>query len=89
MLGAMFILLEPALGRLLPMPVIMPWGEWVTLAVQLVFVWVLARHDRRVLGSIHAATYAVAAVLILTHVLFEVLAVLPPVISFAEALAAR
>jgi hypothetical protein len=89
MLGAMFILLEPALGRLLPMPLIMPWGEWVTLAVQLVFVWVLARHDRRVLGSIHAATYAVAAVLILTHVLFEVLAVLPPVISFAEALAAR
>jgi hypothetical protein len=89
MLGAMFILLEPALGRLLPMPLIMPWGEWLTLAIQLAFVWVLARHDRKVLGSVHAATYAVAAILILSHVLFEVLAVMPPMISFAEALAAR
>ncbi len=89
MLGAMFVLLEPALGRILPMPLIMPWGEWLTLAIQLLFVWVLARHDRKVLGSVHAATYAVAAVLILSHVLFEVLAVLPPVVSFAEALAAR
>lgn len=89
MLGAMFILLEPALGRILPMPLIMPWGEWVALGVQMVFVWVLARHDRKILGSVHPATYAVAAVLILSHVLLEVLAVTPPVVSFAKALAAR
>lgn len=89
MLGSMFILLEPALGRLLPMPLIMPWGEWLTLAIQLLFVWVLARHDRKVLGSVHAATNAVAAILILSHVAFEVIAVLPPMIGFAEALAGR
>jgi len=89
MLGAMFILLEPALGRLLPMPLIMPWGEWVTLAVQLLFVWVLARHDKKYLATVHPATMAVAAILILSHVAFEVLAVLPPMVSFAEALAAR
>jgi hypothetical protein len=89
MLGAMFILLEPALGRLLPMPLIMPWGEWAVLAVQLIFVWVLANHDRKILGSVHSATKAVAAILILSHVAFELLAILPPVVSFAEAHAAH
>lgn len=88
MLGSMFILLEPALGRILPMPLIMPWGEWLTLAIQLIFVGVLARHDRKVLGSIHPATKTVAVILILSHLLFELLAVLPPLVSFAEALAA-
>jgi hypothetical protein len=88
MLGAMFLLLEPALGRLLPMPFIMPYGEWVTLAVQLVFVGVLARHDRKVLGAVHPATKAVAGLLVLSHVLFEALAVFPPVVSFANAIAA-
>lgn len=89
MLGAMFILLEPALGRLLPMPLIMPWGEWLTLAIQLIFVSVLARHDKKVLGAVHPATLAIAAVLVVSHILFELLAVLPPMVSFAEALAAR
>lgn len=88
MLGSMFILLEPALGRLLPMPLIMPWGEWLTLGIQMIFVWVLARHDRKILGSVHPATKAIAAILILSHILFELLAVLPPMVSFAEALAA-
>jgi hypothetical protein len=88
MLGSMFVLLEPALGRLLPMPFIMPWGEWLTLVVQLVFVWVLARHDRKVLGEVHSATKAVAALLVVSHVLFELIAVLPPVVSFAGAVAA-
>lgn len=88
MLGAMFILLEPALGRLLPMPLIIPWGEWLTLAIQLVFVGVLARHDRKMLGSVHPATKAIAAILILSHMLFELLAVLPPFVNFAEAVAA-
>lgn len=88
MLGAMFVLLEPALGRLLPMPFIMPWGEWVTLAVQLLFVLVLARHDRKVLGSIHPATIAVAAILTLSHVVLEVVARLGPVVKFANGIAA-
>ena len=88
MLGAMFILLEPALGRLLPMPLMGIWGEWAILAVQLIFVWVLARHDRKVLGDVHPATKAIAAILIATHVLYEALAVLPPFVAFAEAVAA-
>jgi uncharacterized membrane protein YozB (DUF420 family) len=87
MLGAMFLLLEPALGRLLPMPLLGAWGETMALVVQLLFVAVLARHDRKVLGSVHPATIAIAVVLIASHALFELLAVLPPVVSFAQAVA--
>ncbi len=88
MLGAMFVLLEPALGRLLPMPLIMPWGEVVTLGVQLIFVWVLARHDRKVLGSVHSATVAVMTVLIFSHLVVEVGARMAPVVTFANGVAA-
>jgi len=87
MLGAMFILLEPALGRLLPMPLLGMWGEWTTLAVQLGFVAILARHDRKVLGEIHPATKAIAAVLIASHILFESLAVFPPLVAYAHTVA--
>jgi len=87
MLGAMFTLLEPALGRLLPMPLLGSWGEWVALAFQLVFVAVLARHDRKVLGEIHPATKAIAAILIGSHVLFETLARLPAFAAYAQAVA--
>ncbi len=87
MLGAMFLLLEPALGRLLPMPLLGAWGETLSLLVQLLFVAVLARHDKKVLGSVHPATIATAIVLAASHAVFELLAVLPPVVSFAEAVA--
>ena len=88
MLGAMFILLEPALGRLLPMPLLGRWGEWLILFVQLIFVAVLANHDRKVLGSVHGATKAITGILIAQHVVIETLAVLPPFFAFAEAVAA-
>lgn len=87
MLGAMFILLEPALGRLLPMPLLGIWGEWAILVVQLLFVAILARHDRKVLGDIHPATKAIAAVLVVAHILYETIAVLPPFIAYAQTVA--
>lgn len=88
MLGGMFLLLEPALGRLLPMPLMGAWGETVVLFVQLLFVAVLARHDRRILGSVHPATLAIAGILAVTHLLLEVISRTPAVVAFAEAVAA-
>jgi len=87
MLGAMFILLEPALGRLLPMPLLGMWGEWAILAVQLIFVGVLARHDRKVLGAVHQATKAIAVIIVAEHILIETIAVLPPFVAFAQKVA--
>ncbi|MBV9528396.1 hypothetical protein [Sphingomonas sp.] len=87
MFGATFLLLEPALGRLLPMPLLGDYGEWVALLVQLVFVGVIARHDRKVLGQVHPATIACAAILIGVHSLVSFAAILPPVVSAASAVA--
>jgi hypothetical protein len=77
MLGSMIMIMEPALGRLLPMPFIMPWGEWAVLAIQLGVLALVMRHDRRTLGTVHPATLVAASAITLSHVVLETLAVLP------------
>jgi hypothetical protein len=87
MFAATFILLEPALGRLLPMPLLGGYGEWIALLVQLGFVAVLARHDRKILGSVHPATVCAAAILVLVHSAVPLVGMLPPVVAFANGVA--
>ena len=77
LVGAMVALMEPALGRVLPMPLIMPWGEWLALAVQLGVLALVMRHDRRTLGMIHPATLVAALVITVQHCIVEVLAIIP------------
>ena len=87
MIGALVLIMEPALGRLLPMPLIMPWGEWLALAFQLGALAILARHDRRTLGAIHPATLASAAIVVFNHVVVELLALLPATQALAASIA--
>lgn len=77
MIGSTVLLMEPALGRVLPMPFIMPWGEWLAMAIQLGVVAIIVRHDRRELGGIHPATVAAGIAVALNHVLVELLAISP------------
>jgi len=77
MLGALILIMEPALGRILPMPLIMPWGEWLALAFQLATLGIVARHDLKTLGAVHPATIAAGLVITLTHVAVELLAITP------------
>jgi len=77
MLGSTIILLEPALGRLLPMPFIVPFHEWTVMLLQLAVVGLVMRHDRRELGAVHPATTTVFVAVALDHVLVEVLAITP------------
>jgi hypothetical protein len=77
MIGASLLLLEPAFGRLLPMPLLGPWGEWVALALQLVPAGLLARHDLATRGTLHQATSLAIGVLVLSHVLVPLLALTP------------
>jgi hypothetical protein len=86
--GSTILIMEPALGRLLPMPLIVPWGEWLALAVQLGALGFLVAHDRRTLGRIHPATLASGIVVIATHVLIEALALFPPLQALAASIAA-
>ena len=77
MLGALIMIMEPALGRVLPMPFIMPWGEWLLLAVQLGVLALVMRHDRRTLGAIHPATLIAALAITVQHCVVEALAIVP------------
>jgi hypothetical protein len=69
--------MEPALGRTLPMPLIMPWGEWLALAIQLGVLACVMRYDRKTLGSIHPATIWAALVVAISHAIVEALAISP------------
>jgi hypothetical protein len=88
MFGATIVILEPAFGRLLPLPLLGDWGEWLIMLVQLGFVWLIARHDRRILGRVHPATLAISVIVIAVHVAVTALAFFPPLVSFAESVAA-
>ena len=89
MLGANVVILEPALGRLLPMPLMGGWGEWAILAVQLGVVAVLARHDRKVLGNVHAVTLTLFGIVTAVHLAVTLLSMMPAFAAFAEGIAAR
>jgi hypothetical protein len=88
LMGATIMITEPAFGRLLPMPLMVGWGEWVVLAIQLGMIGVIALHDRRVLGRIHPATATAGAIIAMSHVLIEVAARNPEVANIAAAIAA-
>ncbi len=90
MLGATIAVLDPALGRLLPMPLVGGEnGEWMIMGVQLALMGLIAVHDRRTLGRVHPATVAVAAVIVLVHVAISLMARTPWMVSTATELAAR
>jgi uncharacterized membrane protein YozB (DUF420 family) len=87
MLGATVLLMEPALGRLLPMPLLGGMGEWLALVIQLVPIAILARHDRAQLSAIHPATLSSAALVIFSHVAVSALSALPAFAEFADRIA--
>lgn len=87
MIGATIVILEPALGRLLPIPLMGPWAEPAVALCQLAVVAIVAGYDRRSRGAVHPATWAVAAVVIATRVAISLLAMTSPVIALAERLA--
>lgn len=67
MLAVAIMLLEPALGRVLPLPLIQPWGQAAELAAQLGVFAIAFAHDRRTRGAVHPALWAGAAVLVTSH----------------------
>lgn len=88
MFGSLIAILEPAFGRLLPMPLMGPYGETVILGVQLGAFAILARHDKRTLGHVHKATIAGAVLVTLYHLLLEVLGRVGPFVTLAESMSA-
>jgi len=87
MIGATIVILEPALGRILPMPLMVGWSDIPIGLIQLGVVGIIALYDRRTLGRVHPATKAIAAIVIAVRVTIYLLSMTPPVIALAERLA--
>lgn len=88
MLVALIFILEPALGRILPMPLLQPFAQWWELAFQLLFLGFAMGHDLKHRGAIHPAFKLGAVILIGFHVVIFGLSHLPPWIALAESLRA-
>ncbi|MBB3955445.1 hypothetical protein [Novosphingobium sediminicola] len=82
-MAANVLLLDPALGRLLPMPLLGSNGEWLAMAVEMVPFALLARHDQRQMGHIHPATMLGASSNMALHILTVLLAQSAPIIALA------
>jgi len=82
--AAAVILMDPALDRMLPGPIIGgPTSQWLALAIQLTIMGIIMLHDRKQLGHVHGATWTGAAVIVATHLLTQSLAHVPAVAAMA------
>lgn len=89
MLAALVIIMEPALGRLLPMPLLGAWSEWTVMALQLAVLAIAMRHDQKFSGRVHPALWWASAIVVAVHAAIVLSALSPVVIAYATALAAR
>jgi hypothetical protein len=88
MLGALVLLMEPGLGRLLPMPLMGAWGEWTVMVIQLLALGLVARHDRKRFVGVHPATIVSAMIVVFAHVAVTLASLTPFFINRAAAIAA-
>lgn len=87
MLGAMLAILGPAWGRVLPMPLLGPFGGFAVMAVTLIYVAIAMGFDGRSRGKIHRAYYWVAAAVVIEGVGTPLLGMTPPILALAKMLA--
>ncbi|MBX7483854.1 hypothetical protein [Qipengyuania qiaonensis] len=84
MLVAMSILTGPGIGRLLPMPLLIPNAWTISFCVTLVFPIVGMIADKRKLGHVHPAYWWGTGIVIGTFVLSMLLAFSPPGYAITE-----
>ncbi len=88
MLGAAVILIEPAPGRLLSIPLLgQSGGAWLEAALQVSVLGIMARHDAKVLRRAHPATLIAMGAVIGVHALIQVLASTAAMTAIAQAIA--
>jgi len=74
MFCAMAVLTGPGFGRLLPMPLLIPWAWWVSNLVPLIFPVIGMLADRRRYGAVHPAWYWGVGVTLAMLVVIDLLA---------------
>lgn len=88
MLCAMISIIGPAFGRILPMPLLGPWGGLAVLTGQMLFVAVAVAHDFASRGRMHPAYGIGVGVIAVEGLAVPILAATPPFIWLASALTA-
>ena len=96
MLGATVLLMEPALGRILPPPLFMAplpaawlgdYGSLFQRLIQLATLGIAMRHDQRVLGFVHPALNGSAMMVLVCYALLAVAVHVPVFAHYADHLA--
>lgn len=88
MLCGTIAMLEPAFGRILPMPLLGPWAGASATLMQLVYVGLAMHGDVRMWKAVHPAYVWGVAVIVARCVLVEVLGHMPVAASIAATLMA-
>ncbi len=88
MLCGTILVMSPALGRILPMPLLGKFAPLAVFASMAVYVIAGMIFDLRLRGKIHPAYYWGGGVLVVTNVLVGPLGFSPPVLRLVERLAA-
>jgi hypothetical protein len=89
MIGALVLLMEPAFGRLLPMPLMGGCGEWAIMVIQLGTLSLVMLHDRKRFIAVHPATTISALVVIAAHIAVALAAMTPFFVNTAARIAAQ
>lgn len=74
MFCAFAILTGPGIGRLLPMPLVIPYAWWIGMAVPLVFPLIGMLADKRRYGSVHPAWFWGVGLVIGVQILSDLIA---------------
>lgn len=88
MLASVILVLEPAFGRLVPLPLLGAAGPWVERACQIAVFAFPLRHDLRTIGRVHPATLVGPAVVVAEQAAILALAAFPPFVGHVQAIAA-
>ena len=88
MLCATILIMSPALGRILPMPLLGPFGPLAVFAAMSVYVLAGMAYDVKRRGRVHPAYWWGAAVLVVTQALVGPLGFSPPILRLVARLAA-
>jgi hypothetical protein len=54
---SMAVLTGPGLGRLMPMPLLIPWAWWAVISASLIFPVIGMIADKRRMGRVHPAWF--------------------------------
>lgn len=84
MLSGMALLTGPGFGRILPMPLFMPWAWWVGTGVSLVFPLAGMVIDWRRRGRIHPAWLWAVGVIVVVHLASMAVAASAPGLAFTR-----